>query len=628
MADEPPDPGQRIARLLACAALDPGLRSILCFDHDPETLLEMAATLTEAVEIVEGRAVERFVLSSSSDEDGLWTRITWGVRDGAPELRLIPGPLAPREDGSTSSVVVIPDLARLSLPAARACVMLIGADVAYLERHGRSAQWRPHNCWIAACPSEQVGAVSPHLLDRFAIRVAEPERSHRDARVNAMIAAAAGSRLRALPRPPRPFEGVDVEKALATRPRLTSDARERLLPPGVGSPHGMRRQIAVARVAVAEARLVGHERVEVEDVDRAIGLLQLDAPSASQAAPAEPELAIDLGPASKQQAEPPVASAAQQQTGTSEAPPPSAGDGESVLAADTESALEPLKPAIGSADVYPEDDAPVKRDAEPLRFPQRQRGGTTVPSGVVVGVEPAAELRDIAVLPSIVEALKLQPARLRLDPRAPGRLLLAPGDLRSYVRAPAPETMLALLLDYTCRGDWDWTGALMPFLRWAYIHRATISIAKVGAREAASELRAERIRARSLLDPGVAASLNCAPGRATPLAHGLELMLHALVHELHHGTGAVQEAWLVVVSDGRGNVPLAASVAGTAPPAAGRCGIDDALAVANRIAALDRLRVAVIDPEPAHCSDLPHALARALGATVFPRTSDPVADVA
>lgn len=628
MADEPPDSDTRVARLLAYATLHPALRGILCFDRDPEDVLEIAADLAEVVRLVEGPPVAHFVLSSRSDEDGLWTRIGWETREGTIALRLLPGPLAPPEDGSTSTIVVIPDLTRLSLPAARACVMLIGADVANLERHGRSAQWLPNHYWIAACPSDHIGAVSPHLLDRFAIRVNAAERSGRDAQVEAVIAAAAGSRVGSHSRRRRPLECVDVEKALAARPRLTAEATNRLLAIGVAGTAGMRREIAAARASVAEARLAGHERVGAADVERAIQVLQLETRSEEHATPAEPELAIDVPPAAEAAPEPQAARTPPPQPATTEATGARVPVDEPILAADTRSALEPSRPAPGGGTAYPEDDAPVERDAEPLRFPQRQRGGATVPRGTIVGIEPATDLRDIAVLPSVVEALKLQPARRRVRREAGRQLLFGPGDLRSYIRAPAPETMLALLLDYTCRGNWEWTAALTPFLRWAYIHRANMSIAKVGARDAASEFRAEHIRARSLLDPRVSSSLNAAPGTATPLAHGLHLILHSLLHELHHGTGAVQEAWLVVVTDGRGNVPLEASIGGRAPRSVGRRGIDDALDVAKRISTLDRLRIAVIDPEPTHSPDLPHGLARALGATVCPRSAGAVADVA
>jgi magnesium chelatase subunit D len=68
-------------------------------------------------------------------------------------------------------LVVIPDLTKLSLAALRACVALMGADTADLQRHGQNQQWQPQLCWLAGCSSNEIGMVSPHLLDRFAMRM-------------------------------------------------------------------------------------------------------------------------------------------------------------------------------------------------------------------------------------------------------------------------------------------------------------------------------------------------------------------------------------------------------------------------------------------------------------------------
>jgi magnesium chelatase subunit D len=76
------------------------------------------------------------------------------------------------------------------------------------------------------------------------------------------------------------------------------------------------------------------------------------------------------------------------------------------------------------------------------------------------------------------------------------------------------------------------------------------------------------------------------------------------------------EARLVVVTDGRGNVPLATSREGEPPVAAGRRGLEDALAVAERLHSLPRVTASVVHPERDAGGELPHTLARALGADV------------
>ena len=140
-----------------------------------------------------------------------------------------------------------------------------------------------------------------------------------------------------------------------------------------------------------------------------------------------------------------------------------------------------------------------------------------------------------------------------------GDVIIRHGDLRSYRRIPVPEKMLVLLLDYTALRDCKWDEALIPHLQWAYTERACIALIRVGAADAVHELRADRLMARSLLVPQVDKALAAGPGRASPLAHGLDFALQTLRHALQHGRAAITQARLVVLTDGRGNVPLEAS---------------------------------------------------------------------
>jgi hypothetical protein len=73
---------------------------------------------------------------------------------------------------------------------------------------------------------------------------------------------------------------------------------------------------------------------------------------------------------------------------------------------------------------------------------------------------------------------------------------------------------------------------------------------------------------------------------------------------------------LVVITDGRGNVPLQVSQGGELVFPVGRKGIEDALEVARQIALLNKVKAVVLNPQPKHCSDLPIILAQALGAKI------------
>ena len=90
--------------------------------------------------------------------------------DGKLRFETIPGPLIDMPDGPPRTVI-IPDLARASLAVVRAAVTLIGADTAVADRYGQHATWQPRSRWIAACARSDLGKLSHHLLDRFAVRV-------------------------------------------------------------------------------------------------------------------------------------------------------------------------------------------------------------------------------------------------------------------------------------------------------------------------------------------------------------------------------------------------------------------------------------------------------------------------
>ncbi|HYR09487.1 MAG TPA: hypothetical protein VEQ60_17000, partial [Longimicrobium sp.] len=291
-----------------------------------------------------------------------------------------------------------------------------------------------------------------------------------------------------------------------------------------------------------------------------------------------------------------------------------AGDaaGEAVWKGDAESELATVAlPAVP----YPEDEAPVLRDPGSLRVPVRA-GPRDAVRGPVIGTERSGQLRDLAVVETLLEALKHRPLR-----RARGRArpLIRRGDLRSYRRAAAPEHLLVVAMDFTALRGRGWEDALLPYLSWAYVERARVCVVRIGAAGARSPLRAEAVEGRNLLAAPVEAALTATPGPATPLAHGLDLAVGALRPALQHGRTRVRAARLVVASDGRGNVPLAASRAGAAPsgPVYDQ-GVRDALEVAREVRSLRGVEVVLLDPRPAAYPGLPRLLAQALGARVEP----------
>jgi magnesium chelatase subunit D len=165
-----------LIRGLTCATINPGLRSILVFDAPYADLKTSADTLTEMLEIAYGLKVEQVRLGVSELDDDLWgTMVLSRDTNNSPIIwhwgSLVGLPDDSQMGTSRLRLVIIPDLTRLSLAASRACVVLMGAGIAHLERYGQHEAFQPNICWLAGCAKIEVGAVSPHLLDRFALRL-------------------------------------------------------------------------------------------------------------------------------------------------------------------------------------------------------------------------------------------------------------------------------------------------------------------------------------------------------------------------------------------------------------------------------------------------------------------------
>ncbi|MEU6534449.1 magnesium chelatase [Streptomyces sp. NPDC047000] len=626
-----------LLRVLACSALGPGLDGVLLFDLEPELVNPVADAFSDILRLSEGRPVQRTVLGSATGDDELWLRPVLRPQEKGLGFSLVPGPLVDVAEDVTT-LVVVPDLAWLGPAAMRAAVQLLGADVAVVERRGYRAQWRPRARWLAACSEAEVGRLSPHLLDRFPIRlnVSGLGLGGPDAQFAGRAPSGTGvgpcPALWADPEPgrcsgelPRSWRTV-----LAARSRPSCAVGEEAAARAValaGTGTSSRRAITLARIARAQAVLDGAELCGPDQIDEAarlIGVSTAPAGNGRDDVPADlvPPAAPGQGSGGRPSPDGPVPDP----SGADEVPPGSAP----AVHADSPEALDAFQAHQDQAhaSAYPEDDAQLLRDFHALRIPWQQRPVPSSARGPVTGVRPATVLRDLALVATAVEAAKYQHLSVRRALREPGdgRLVILPGDLRSYIRFPVAERMLVLLLDHTCRSGWDWQPALAPYLQWAYTGRASVCVVEVGGLDAAHELRAEHFVAHSLLDPRVGAALHRPAGRSTPLAHGLAVTDQLLRRAFQQQSDLV-EAWLVVVSDGRGNVPLDASIGGRLTGPVRRTGVDDALAAASRIGAMGRIRLhsVVVDAARQPYPDLPFLLADALGGvTVAGRTATEV----
>lgn len=610
-----------LVRGLVCAALEPGLRQVLLFDAGFETL-ETAVPLFQAMlQTTTSTGVAVVTLPANALDDDLWGSLTPKLSSAdagsaATEglsVQWREGLLTRNRHATDLLLVVIPDLSRLSLVAARTCIMLLDTPVAHLQRHGQDAVWQPQLCWLAACDRERVGRVSPHLLDRFALRLSAPAQKHRHtpADIHAWLTA----REQSLPE----LDGTVVnrlpvtiittlQKAVGQQPALSTAAVERVLAYLPIPANGMRRELALARLSQAQARLemVGEARAEhVDEAAKLIGLA-LPLPEEAPLAPTDPPLEPGNEP------EPPHSDWHDELSSLDDNPRPQplSDPGPPI----DPGAPETLAPSPLPDSPYPEDTAPVERELFALRLPLRRYQLAVTTRGAVIGVQPADSLHDLALLPTVLEAALYKKIRQKEQKGENGRLQIYPTDLRGYRRSPAAEQMLLLLLDYTSLRDCEWQEALLPHLRWAYINRASVAIIQVGHADAADELRAQRVTGNSILTPRIGEALEARPGRATPLAHGLEMAYQMLQQAQEHGRALIQHTRFVVITDGRGNVPLAASHSGQVQMPVNREGIEDALQLAREFRKLKRVLPIVLDPQPAYHAELPAELAEALGA--------------
>jgi magnesium chelatase subunit D len=494
--------------------------------------------------------------------------------------------------------------------------------------------WHPRDRWLAALRREDVGQVSPHLLDRFAVRV--------DAK-NLRLPRARGP---VLPEPdPAWRQAVLAVRQGAELPFLSTEAADLIVALVPRGAPGVRRDLALGRLARALAAMEGGAEVLPGHVDSAAALAGL------AAAPGPPRAGWD-GTVRPAEAEPHSVSGSPARTtaeqgGSKDGPVPGRGsagperlteiDGHLVATSSGEPTTLPPGPVgdVGAPPEsaahasYPEDSAKPVRDLALLRIGW-QRALTGPPRGQPIGTQRALDKRDIAVAATLLNAARYQRLRCPMHYQEGHRLHVRKADLLSYRRAPQPGHLLVLLLDHTCRvRDWDWCQPLAPYLRWAYVHHALVGVVQVGAvrGDVRSELRATQFRSRSILDRRVARAveLDSPPGRATPLAHGLALAAGLLRHDTQQVGAPVGEAMLVVITDGRANVPLADSHTATVPMnVVGDTAVRDAEGIGREIGAMRRVRRVVIDPGARPYGHLTARLAVALRAPLVHGTVPPV----
>ncbi|MTJ15525.1 MULTISPECIES: hypothetical protein [unclassified Dolichospermum] len=632
-----------LMKSLCCVALNRGLRSILLFDISPVDLQQITGVLISLLKAVTECGIVPIKLGTFESEDDLWGQIgLWGELENQA-FKWQSGLLGKTENDQEIRLVIIPDLTKLSLAAMRACVVLMGADVVHLERHGQNLYWQPNLCWLVGCSSqpEEIGKISPHLLDRFAIRLNGKINNNTD-RVSQIKQLLNDERLEQK----LLFQEREIEPELQqwlkqvsiSQPKMTLKALEKILDYTSTSTVYHRRELALARVSSTLAQLEAEKQVTVAHVDRVakmIGLKleqEINNPNNQNIniipIPGIDSLENELKPEPSLELKDKLK--------------PNLGDNDpkkenelTIYQGDKPQSfpdislpnIEPLE------NPYIEDIAPLEREMASLKFPTRRFKSKAIARGTIIGVEKSSTVQDLAIVRTLLEAAKFQNIRQNNHLNSHRKLKISPTDIYRHRRAPVAEQMLMVLLDYTCLESCQWEEQLFPYISWAYTQRASIGIMQVGIATDSTilkeeelklsinfeELRAKKISAQNVLVPSINIALDLEKtkkGKATPLAHGFDLTLQTLRHALQHGRNTIQKAVLVVISDGRGNVPLEASHLGEIKPPVGRKGFEDALEIAQKIGNLDNVEVVFLNPQSKQYPDLPLSLAKELRAKV------------
>jgi magnesium chelatase subunit D len=608
---------------IACLVLQPSLRSLLILDASFTALEQVAQQMLEIANAA-GQTLRPVLLRSAEDDDLWGERILPGATD---ELETHLQIFSPPHDTNETLLLIIPDLSALSLAAARASIMLMGATVAHLERHGQQSVWSPHYYWLASCRTEEIGAVSPHLLDRFALRLSwhsakNHSLSHQE-RLQILQ-----NHLQADYLENTPFLRLEERQSVAqaTHARslveISDAACDQLLAYFGDTTHHQRRELALARCSLALAQLAGETQLQATHITEAAELMGLQKTEPTQTPEPLPDAQEQIQPGESSDKHRSSPSTTKPQT-PSLPPPPEVASHPIDVHVPEQSELQPLEYIATAPDPYPEDTQPILREPGFLKLPYRHFTGLRSDRGPIIGIEPSTTLRDLAIVSTLMRALLFQAFR----PKQPGtKIVLDWTDLRKYRRAALPERHLLLLLDYTCLPLAQRQHALVPYLSQAYRERAGITIIKVGSASngphTKSALRAYSISARNILVPAISEAIDIASGSATPLAHGMELALQIMQRVLQHGRSTVQHMTFVVLSDGRGNVPLKASHKNILTLPITREGFEDALKVAQEIGQVRSVSSIVLSPTLRYYKDLPQRLANALNAQFISLTEE------